>query len=56
MSPRIGRPKVENPKTIKYSIRIDAELETRLQNYCKENGITKGEAIRKGIKNLLGIK
>ncbi len=49
MSPKIGRPKSENPKSIKYSIRLDEETETKLRNYCEENDITKGEAIRKGI-------
>ena len=50
---RTGRPKVEKPKDIKYSIRIDAETEKRLEKYCKKNGITKGEAIRQGIRLLL---
>lgn len=53
MSPRTGRPKVENPKSISYSIRLDAETEMRLQAYCEKHGITKGNAIRKGIHLLL---
>lgn len=53
MSPRTGRPKAEKPKEIRYSIRLDAETEARLQEYCKRNGITRGEAIRKGIHLLL---
>lgn len=54
MSPRTGRPKAENPKTVKYSIRLDAETEEKLQRYCAEHEITKGEAIRQGIHLLLG--
>lgn len=54
MSPRTGRPKSENPKDIRYSIRLDAETEERLVKYCAENNITKGEAIRNGIHLLLG--
>lgn len=54
MSPRTGRPKSENPKDIRYSIRLDAETEERLAKYCEENNITKGEAIRNGIHLLLG--
>lgn len=56
MSPRTGRPKAENPKDIRYSIRLDAETEKKLQKYCEENGITKGEAIRQGIHLLLSEK
>ena len=53
MSPRTGRPKADKPKDIKYSIRLDSETETRLNEYCKEHDITKGEAIRQGIHLLL---
>lgn len=56
MSPRTGRPKAENPKTIRYSICIDAELEKKLREYCEKNNITRGEAFRAGIELLLGIK
>lgn len=56
MSPKTGRPKAENPKNVKYSIRLDAETEKKLQEYCEEHKITKGEAIRKGIHLLLSAK
>lgn len=55
MSP-MGRPKAEKPKTIKYSIRLDAETEERLKKYCEDKNISKGEAIRKGIEMLLKRK
>lgn len=55
MSP-VGRPKAENPKSSRFSIRLDAETEDRLKIYCEQNGITKGEAIRRGINLLLGNK
>ena len=55
MSP-VGRPKAEKPKDIRYSIRLDAETEEKLQNYCIEHNITKGEAIRQGIHLLLKQK
>lgn len=48
-----GRPKIENPKEIKYSIRMDAATEAELKAYCVEAGITKGEAIRQAIEMLL---
>lgn len=53
MSPRTGRPKVENPKTIRFSICLDAEIEKRLTKYCEEHEITKSVAIRRGIHLLL---
>lgn len=56
MSPRTGRPKVAKPKYIRYSIRLDEETEYKLQEYCEDYKITKGEAIRKGINLLLGTK
>lgn len=52
MSP-VGRPKSENPKSNKFSIRLDDETEKRLESYCLRNGISKGEAIRQGIHLLL---
>ena len=56
MSPKIGRPKAENPKDIRYSIRLDTETEKKLVEYCSEHGISKGEAIRQGIQLLLAEK
>jgi len=53
LSPRTGRPKAENPKAVKYSIRLDVATEEKLQGYCEKHGITKGEAIRQGIHLLL---
>jgi hypothetical protein len=56
MSPAKGRPKVEKPKEVRYTIRLDQETENRLQAYCREHGITRGEAIRRGIHLLLSAK
>lgn len=52
MSP-VGRPKAEKPKDVRFSIRLDAETEEKLQRYCEASKITKGEAIRRGIHLLL---
>lgn len=49
----IGRPKADNPKGIKYSVRTDEETENKLLQYCEAEGITKGEAYRRGIELLL---
>ena len=53
MSQNRGRPKAEQPKFIRYSIRLDSETERRLKEYCEKNAITRGEAIRRGIHLLL---
>lgn len=50
---RTGRPIVPNPKNVKYSIRMDAELENELREYCDQNSVSKGEAIRTAIKLML---
>lgn len=49
MSPRTGRPKVDNPINIRTSVRLDKETDDKLNQYCIKNGIAKGEAIRKGV-------
>ena len=56
MSPKTGRPKTEKPKDIRFSIRLDAETDIKLNEYCSKNNISKGEAIRKGITLLLSEK
>lgn len=50
---RVGRPQSNNPKSITYSIRLDADTEKRLNKYCNRYHICKGAAIRKGIELLL---
>lgn len=56
MSQNKGRPKSDNPKEIRFSIRLDNDINLKLINYCEEKNISKGEAIRNAIKLLLGIK
>lgn len=49
----MGRPKADNPKSIRFSIRLDALTEEKLLKYCEQNKVTKGEAIRQAIELLL---
>jgi predicted DNA-binding protein len=49
MSPRTGRPLAEEPKETRFSIRLDANTEMQLEDYCKKNGKTKGEVIRHSL-------
>lgn len=49
----MGRPKTANPINIQTTLRLDAETDAKLIEYCKRHGISKGEAIRKGVHLLL---
>lgn len=51
MSPRTGRP-TDNPKNNKITVRLDDEATEILKAYCKQEGVEKGEATRRGIKKL----
>ena len=53
MSPRTGRPKIDNPKNIDIKVRIDKEKNDELLDYCKKNNISRTEAIRQGIEMVL---
>ena len=50
---KMGRPKADNPKQIQYCVRIDEATNSRLELYCAAQGITKGEAYRRGLELLL---
>lgn len=49
---KMGRPKCERPKDVKYSVRFDEEMEKKLIEYCLKNKMTKGEVIRKALKEM----
>ncbi len=51
MSPKMGRP-TDNPKEYRITVRLDNECSEILKEYCDENKVKKGEAIRIGIKKL----
>lgn len=53
MSPRTGRPKVDNPKNIEVKVRFEAGVNQQLLDYCKKHGITRAEAVRQAVKLLL---
>ena len=55
MSPRTGRPKSDNPKDIDVKVRFDKQSHEELMEYCKKNGITRTEAIRKAVDLLIGF-
>lgn len=49
---RMGRPKSDNPKSERVTIRLDKEHYQILTDYCKKEKVDKAEAIRRGIKKL----
>lgn len=53
MSPRTGRPKVDNPKDVDVKVRFDKVTNERLIAYCNAHEITRTEAIRRGVHLLL---
>nr|DAT30440.1 MAG TPA: NikA, BACTERIAL CONJUGATION, RELAXASE, DNA [Caudoviricetes sp.] len=52
MSPRTGRPKSDNPKAERITIRLDNEHSQIIKAYCEQEEIDKTEAIRRGIQKL----
>ncbi len=52
MSPRTGRPKIENPMKERITVRLDDESAQVLKAYCQQKNVDKAEAIRRGIDKL----
>lgn len=53
LSPRTGRPKVDNPKEIDIKVRLDHAANNKLLAYCKKYNLTRAEVMRKGLMELL---
>lgn len=45
---KMGRP-TDNPKGRPIHVRLDAEADSILEEYCTREGVTRAEAIRRGI-------
>lgn len=54
MGSKMGRPKINNPKTFDVKVRFDKETHDKILKYSTENNITKADTIRKGVNLLLG--
>ena len=52
MSPQIGRPKSDNPKSNPIHVRLDDETKEILEEYCNQEKIANTEGIRRGIHRL----
>lgn len=48
---KLGRP-TDNPKGVSTHVRLDAECNSILAQYCEQRRVSKMEAIRQGIKKL----
>ena len=48
----MGRPKSDNPKSERITVRLDSEHSKILNEYCERENVEKAEAIRRGIKKL----
>lgn len=51
MSSKMGRP-TDNPKNHKVTVRLDDKSANVLKRYCEQESVEKGEAVRRGIKEL----
>ena len=56
MSPRSGRPKIENPKKKSLTLRLSEKEAQEIKECAEKLGISRTEAILKGIRNLMGKK
>lgn len=52
MSPRTGRPKIENPKSLQYRIRLTEEEAQKLDYCCEKTGLTKADVLREGLERI----
>lgn len=49
----VGRPpKGKYPNNIKITVRINQELDKKIERYADNHGLTKPETIRKALENL----
>ena len=47
---KVGRPKIENPKVNKISVRLSDEEHEKLIEFAKEHSMTKAEVFKKGLE------
>ncbi len=56
MSPRTGRPKVDNPMNERLYVRVSKQEKDEIMKFSSENGYSILELIRAGIEKLRGQK
>lgn len=50
MSPTSGRPKIDNPKSLQYRLRMTKEDLEKLEYCCEVTGKSKAEVLREGLE------
>ena len=53
---KIGRPTVDNPKSNVIGCKLTEKELKKLELFCKENGVSKSDALRNGIKDIIKDK
>ena len=56
MSPRTGRPKVDNPMSERLYVRVSKQEKDEIMKFSSESGYSILELIRAGIEKLKGQK
>lgn len=49
---KIGRPKSENPKAVKLTVRVDEETINILDCYCERHNVSRADGVRTGLQCL----
>jgi hypothetical protein len=49
---KMGRPKLDDPKSIRVAVRVDRETLAKLNEIAETNSLTKGQVVRQGIELL----
>jgi uncharacterized protein (DUF1778 family) len=56
MAPKTGRPRATNPRNVDFKIRLTPEEKKMLDDCAKLHGLTRTDAILRGIKLLKASK
>lgn len=52
---KMGRPKVDDPKLYKVSVRLSDEEKKVLESYAESHGLTKAQVFKSGFELLLKL-
>lgn len=56
MSAKMGRPKLENPNSVRTSVRLDVNTDKQLSDYCEKTAFLREKLFVKLSSNGLNIK
>ena len=52
MCAKMGRPKLDDPKTTCLTVKVDKETLAKINEMAEANSLTKGQVVRQGIECL----